>query len=304
MLSLFDDRDVRVLQGGFPGDDPSDPDPVERRQDLRVQLRPAFRLHHDGLPAAPVLGRHPAHSRQFPDAVQVLVGRPVRLNLQDVALLHPGLEPVRGAERPDRAARDHRDPVAQLVGLGHVMGGEQDGGATGPQIGDRTAQIARRHRVDTDGRLVEEEDIGLVQQTAGDVQTLPHPARVALDTFPLPVGQADQVEEFGDPALLLAWFDPVQLGEVAQVVEGGEPVVQAPVAAEDVTDPAAYGHGVGRHVMAEDTSRAGGGQQQGVEHLDGRGLARTVGAEQSEQLAARHLETDAAHGLGRGAAGA
>ena len=43
--------------------------------------------------------------------------------------------------------------------------------------------------------------------------------------------------------------DAVQLGEVAEVVERGEPVVQPPVAAEDVPDPAAYRAGRG-HVVA------------------------------------------------------
>lgn len=172
------------------------------------------------------------------------------------------------------------------------MGGEEDGRTGGGQVGDRAAQVAGGDGVDTDGRLVEEEHLGAVEQTAGDVEALPHAARVALDALLLPAQEADQVEEFGDAALLLAGGDAVQLGEVAEVVECGEPVVQAPVAAEDVPDPTAYGDGVTGHVVAEHPGRAGGRQEQGVEHLDGGGLPGAVGPQEAEQLPRGHVERD------------
>lgn len=164
------------------------------------------------------------------------------------------------------------------------MGGEEDGRAGRRQVGDRTAQVAGGDGVDADGRLVEEEDVGAVEQTAGDVEALPHAARIALDPLLLPARQAHQVEEFGDAPLLLAGADPVQLGEVPEVVERGEPVVQAAVAAEDVPDATAYGDGVAGHVVAEHPGGAGRRQEQGVEHLDGGRLAGAVGPQEAEQL--------------------
>ena len=79
-------------------------------------------------------------------------------------------------------------------------------------------------------------DRRVVQQAARDVQPLAHAARVALDPLLLAAVEADELEQLGDPALLLAGRDAVQLGEVAQVVEPGQPLVEAAVAAEDVAD--------------------------------------------------------------------
>ena len=85
--------------------------------------------------------------------------------------------------------------------------------------GDRRAQLAGPDRVDADGGLVEEEHVGVVQQAAGDVEPLPHAARVALDPLALATGQADQLEQPPMRAFCSRGGHAVELGEVAQVVE-------------------------------------------------------------------------------------
>jgi hypothetical protein len=50
-------------------------------------------------------------------------------------------------------------------------------------------------------------------------------------------------------------------------------------------------------VVAEDRDDPARAAAIALEDLDGRGLARAVGAEQPEHLARRDLEVDAAHGL-------
>ena len=79
------------------------------------------------------------------------------------------------------------------------MGRQQDGLADGDEVGDRLAQVARTDRVDADRRLVEEYDLGVVEDPARDVQSLPHAARVALDALLLAALQADQLEHLVDP---------------------------------------------------------------------------------------------------------
>ena len=103
------------------------------------------------------------------------------------------------------------------------------------------AQLAGADRVDADGRLVEEQHLGLVQQAAGDVQPLPHAARVALDPLLLAAGRARPARAARRCAAFCSrGRDAVQLGEVAQVVQPGQPLVEPAVAAEDVADPPAY----------------------------------------------------------------
>ena len=103
------------------------------------------------------------------------------------------------ARADDLALRDHRDPVAERVCLEHVVGGQQDGLPDGDEVGDHLAQVARADRVDADRRLVEEYDLGVVEDPARDVQSLPHTARVALDALLLAALHADQLEDFVDP---------------------------------------------------------------------------------------------------------
>ena len=128
---------------------------------------------------------------------------------------------------------------SQLVGFEHVVGGQQDRLAGLDEVGNRPAQLAGADRVETDGQLVEEQDRWVVEQAAGDMQPLPHAARVPLHLLLLPAGQPDHVQQGVDPRPLGSGLDSVQLGEEAEVVEGADPVVQAPLAAEHVADPLA-----------------------------------------------------------------
>ena len=48
-------------------------------------------------------------------------------------------------------------------------------------------ELARPDRIEADRRLVQEQDLRIVQQRAGDVQALLHAARVALDLLVAPV---------------------------------------------------------------------------------------------------------------------
>ena len=126
------------------------------------------------------------------------------------------------------------------------------------QGGDRGAELAGAHGVDADRRLVQEDDGRIVEQPAGDVQALPHPAGVALDALLLAPLQADELEQLVDPGALALRLHAVELGEVAEVVDRREPLVEPAVAAEDVPDPLPDPARVLDHVVAEHARLARG----------------------------------------------
>src|SRR5690606_23353002 len=97
-----------------------------------------------------------------------------------LAEMEDDLPPI---ETPPQAGRriDHTQPlvedgnaVAQPFRLVEVVRGQEDGAALGPQLRDEIADEARRLRVQSGGRLVQEEYAGLVQQGAGHGELLLH----------------------------------------------------------------------------------------------------------------------------------
>jgi hypothetical protein len=151
----------------------------------------------------------------------------------------------------------------------------------------------RADRVEADRRLVEEDDLGVVEEPARDVQTLLHAARVALGALVLAALEADQFEELFDARLLDLRGHAVELCEVAQVVVAREPFVDAALAAEDVADALPDLARVLDDVVAEDAGVPRGRDQERDQHLDRRRLAGAVRPEQAEKLALLDLEADA-----------
>ena len=74
---------------------------------------------------------------------------------------------VGGTERPQAAPVQHGHAVGQAPGLAEEVGGEHDGAALGGQLVDEGDDVAGAGRVEARGRLVEEEQLGVVQQGPG-----------------------------------------------------------------------------------------------------------------------------------------
>ena len=85
---------------------------------------------------------------------------------------------------------------------------------------------------------------------------------------------------------------PYKLGKIAQVVDGGEAAIQSTGPAEGETDALADLARLTGDIQTQDPGRAGGGQKQRREHLDGGGLAGAVRTKQTEQLATLDAERD------------
>src|SRR5690606_25941147 len=154
---------------------------------------------------------------------------------------------------------------------------------------------ASRDRVDPGGRLVEKEDLRIVQHGAGKRQTL-LPAESQVAGKPAaPRRQAGH----GQPAVaLLDEAGPrhsVQAGKEPDVLLHGQVSVQR----EELRH--VPGHPLDGPPLAADLESGyrgstGGRRQQAVEHLEGRRLAGTVGSQESENLSASNGKADVVDG--------
>ena len=195
----------------------------------------------------------------------------------------------------DLAVVDDGDAVA-VLGLVHVVGGHEDGDADlVAQRADVLPDGVARLRVEPDGRLVEEEHLGVVQQPAGDLQPALHAAGEGAHERMAPVGQPDDVEHVLDALLADAARDVVEHGVELQVLIGREPVVERGVL-EDHADRLPHAGRLGGDVVAGQLGPAAGRPEQGREHVDGRALAGAVRAEEAEDLALVDLEIDGIDG--------
>ena len=102
-----------------------------------------------------------------------------------------------------------------MVGLVHHMAGHQQRGAATGQGVELRPQVGAQHRVQADRPLVENQEVGLADQGAGQR----HPGALAAGQVAAVsaglVAQADPV----DGLVGGAGIDPVQSGEVPHVVD-------------------------------------------------------------------------------------
>ena len=104
-----------------------------------------------------------------------------RLAVEAGALAQVGLELRGRALAHDPPVVDDRQPVAELVGLLEVLRGEEDRRAARVDAAQLVPDRQPARRVQAGGRLVEEQDVGLVHERRGEVEPALHAARVALD---------------------------------------------------------------------------------------------------------------------------
>ena len=119
-----------------------------------------------------------------------------------------GLEALGGVEREQLAVVDDGDPIAELVGLFHVVRREHDGLALRVELAHDVPQREAALRVEARGRLVEEEHIGIVEDRPGDHQPLGHAARQLGHVGASPVGEAELLEHLVGLAMCFAAFMP------------------------------------------------------------------------------------------------
>ncbi len=218
-----------------------------------------------------------------------------RLNVDDGITADRALQAGGSVHSDDLPVVDHGDAVTQLFGLVHVMRGQQDGLAHAYQILDDGANGSGAHRVDANGGLIEEDQIGVVQEHPRQVQALLHPIGIGLHAIVFPPGQAHQLQQLRDAPAGILRIEAVQLGKITQVIQAAQAGIQAPAAPKGEANPMAHLARVFDQVHAEDAGLPAGGEQQCGKHFDRGGFAGAVRADEAEQLAGLDGEGYAFH---------
>ena len=120
---------------------------------------------------------------------------------------------------------EHDDLVGQALGLDQEVRAHHDGVAVGGHLPDELEHGVGRLRVETRGRLVEQQQLGVVQHGPGQRQPGLHARRVAADPLVERVEDAEAGGGLADGLDRVA-AEPVQLGGVLEVVPPRQPVVE------------------------------------------------------------------------------
>ena len=158
----------------------------------------------------------------------------------------------------------------------------------------RSLISARADRVEAGGRLVEQDQLGVVDQGLGQADPALHALGVFAELAVLGRGQADHVDQPADPLVPLGGRDLEQPAVEVERLLGVEEPVEVRLLGQ-VADPLVLGDVGGR--LVEDQGVALGGEEQAEQQLDGGGLARAVGPEQAEDLAPVDLKVEGLEGL-------
>src|SRR5438067_1294705 len=191
----------------------------------------------------------------------------------------------------DEIAIHDGDLIAQELRLLHVVGRQDDGLAARLDRLHQLPEIASRLRIESGGRLIEEQHRRIVDERDREQQPLLLAAGELAGVAPRELLQGAQADELID-------LEPVGVEppEQRDRLAHGEKVLQR--------GPLEENAGVLAKARAERLAAvaylAGGRRQDPLHDLDGGGLAGAVRAEQAETDAFGHAERHAGHGGGAG----
>ena len=147
--------------------------------------------------------------------------------------------------RDQAPAVEQSDGVREVLRLFQVLGGEEDRHAVGEQLADDLPQVAAASRVQSAGRLVEEDQPRAAHQRHGQVEPALHAAGVRRGAPVRGLGQPERGQQLVDAGAGVA------SGQVREVRHQPEvlPTGQQPVDRRELaghTDGPAYAVGLGR----------------------------------------------------------
>ena len=193
------------------------------------------------------------------------------------------------------AGADHVAAVGDLQRLADLVVGDQDGDAVLPQFADDLLDAVDGDRVDAGERLVQQDDLGIGDQAAGDLQP---PALAAGERDGARLAEpvdVELLEQLVAAPVPRAAVDAQHLHHAQQVLLDGELAEDARFLGQ-VAHAAVAGaavHGPVGDVDAVEHDLAGVGLDHAAGHAEAGGLAGPVGAQQPDDLAAVDLEIDA-----------
>ena len=244
--------------------------------------------------AARIIGHHPAGDhlrflREIRDLARCLFRESFCGDLDALR----GQEVVQPAHALQLAAVENRDAVADALHIREVVRAEEHRLPALAQLEDDVAHLALGNRVEAGSGLVQQKNLGVVHERLSNAHALEHAAGVFAQAAPPGMCHADQLQEFPDALIEDASLQAEEAPVEPEELLGGEEVVEVGAVwdkGEVIFDRCVP------DLLAEDPGPAGGGEDQPQENLDGGGLPGPVGAEESEDLAFLHLESEILEG--------
>src|SRR6185436_8766918 len=202
--------------------------------------------------------------------------------------------PLDGAElagQHDPALGDEADVVADPLGQLHAVGGEDDALALLAVVEEEVLEQLLVQGIETGEWLVEEEQVGLVEDGADELHLLLHAFGELLDLGLAPGGELDPLEPFLDAGEELAPLEAADLAEEDEVLGDSHLPVEAALLRE-IADPPQV---LRLAWPAEEEDLTGIGRGDVHDQADRAGLAGAVRAEQPEDAPLRHTQRDPVH---------
>jgi hypothetical protein len=166
-----------------------------------------------------------------------------------------------------------------------------------PFAGEFRKKIAKAHAlfgIESGSRLIDDEELGIVQQGLRDPDALLHASGVAAERAFANVAQIDEGEHFVDAAASGFCIQAFNCGHVFQEFERVQVGIHAEVLRQK-SEHRSQGIGITGDVDSIPANRAFGGASDGREDAHQRGLAGAIGTEQSKH-AGLQVETESAQG--------
>src|SRR5262249_14218544 len=194
-----------------------------------------------------------------------------------------GVDPV---DLDETSFPDDGHAVARLLGFGEDMAREEDRALLGHGLSHDLEEGPLHPRVESRGRLVEDQEFGSMLQGREEADLLLVSFRVLAE----PAGGVE-IEALDKGALVGPIDATVQVREVLERLPAGEAVVQGELAGQ-VADPPMYRHGVASRVEAEQPRPPARPAEEVEQETDRRPLAGAVRPQESEDFALLDRQVD------------
>ena len=170
----------------------------------------------------------------------------------------------------------------------------EDGGAAA-HPGDYVEDVTPSGGVEGARGLVQDQDVGFVDEGLRQAQPLAHPAGVSTDAAFGRGSQHGLLEGLVDSGLEVLTLNAEQSPDKLEELASGHPVVKPGVLVEMAYSPSEREAAV-LDVVAEDEGLPSGGCVKGGQQADRRRLPGSVGTQEAEDGAGGHLKGEAVEG--------
>ena len=213
-------------------------------------------------------------------------------NTDQNALCAPGRQHLGHRASGDGAApRQDRHAVGRVLDLREDVAGEEHGSSLVAESANEVSYLLDASRIQAIRRLVEDEQLRILQERRSDPQPLLHPERVGPDEVVRSLGQIDPLQDF------LNGFrpNPVETAEEFQVAPPRESRKECR-GLHDRPDPPDHPREIAPGVHAQNAARSPGRADQSKQTADRRGLAGTIRTEEAEHATLGHGEVEPVDG--------